>query len=84
MDPARVFVTGASGFLGRAVCARLAADPAVTAVPVARRPVGPEGLQVADYAALKPPAGAHLVHLAETPDIAAFEAEGPAGGLSAA
>jgi UDP-glucose 4-epimerase len=72
-----VVVTGASGFIGRAVVAELAArgEPVVAA---SRRPVADKtpahALQIKDYAELEPPAaGAILVHLAEPRDIAAVE-----------
>jgi nucleoside-diphosphate-sugar epimerase len=71
-----IAVTGASGFIGRAVVDVLArADEAVLAVsrtPVANSTV--TALQVSDYAALVPPVpDAVLVHLAEPRDMSAVE-----------
>jgi len=59
-----VVVTGASGFLGRAVVRHLRAT-GVTVVPVARRET-PEGVCVQHYS--EAPAGDVLVHLAESAD----------------
>ena len=67
-----VVVTGASGFIGRALIAELAST-GVPVIAVARRSVemsaGVEAVIVDDYAATPAPSGAVLVHLAETRDI---------------
>ncbi len=72
-----VVVTGASGFIGRALIAELSAA-GVPVVAVSRRPVetsaGVEATVVNDYAATPVPSGAILVHLAETRDSAAADA----------
>lgn len=71
-----VYVTGASGFLGRAVVRGLR-HRGVAVVPVGRAPWGePDALIVANYDELAPPKGACLVHLAEPNDVAAAEAAG--------
>ena len=57
----KIVVTGASGFLGRAVVKRLATTDAVV-VPVSRREI-PGGVHVFDYTGA--PGGDVLIHLAE-------------------
>lgn len=69
-----ILVTGASGFLGQALCARLAAD-GLPAVAASRRPC-PGGLQVADYGQCPP--STVTVHTAEEPDRAKVNALGAA------
>lgn len=66
---ASIVVTGASGFLGRAVMRRLAAA-GLPARAATRRDGG--------YAALAAPPGAVLIHLAEPRDIGAAERAGAA------
>jgi UDP-glucose 4-epimerase len=74
-----VVVTGASGFLGRALVAVLSAR-GERVVAVARRPLpalpGIEAVRVADYA--ETPRGDVLVHLAEPAALAAAEQAGAA------
>lgn len=70
----KVVVTGASGFLGRALM-RALASRRLDAVGVSRRPA-PGLVQVADYA--DAPAGDVLVHLAELNDRRAAAAAGEA------
>lgn len=61
----RVVVTGASGFLGRALMRKLAHD-GIDVVGVSRHSLQPEHVQVASYA--DAPDGDVLVHLAEASD----------------
>ncbi len=76
-----IFVTGASGFIGRRLCLELAAR-GLPVVAVARRqldlPPGLRQCRVADYADLKLPADCGVIHLAE-----AAIADGGVGGLRA-
>lgn len=65
----RVHVTGASGFLGRAVVARLRSEG--REVCGWSRRDAPGTSRIADYAALDPGPGDALVHLAEEPAVAA-------------
>jgi nucleoside-diphosphate-sugar epimerase len=79
MDGPRVLVTGASGFLGKAV---LAALP--NGVPVARRALDdPTAIQVSDYADLDLTRNDVLVHLAESATIGAVETDGDAAMAAA-
>jgi len=79
-------VTGASGFLGRAVVAEAVAQGSPVAA-VARRPVEAPGAQiirVKGYADLDPPRGdAVLIHLAEESNIAAANTKGDLYGEEA-
>lgn len=59
-----VVVTGAAGFLGRALISHLASKELVV-IPVSRRPL-PRMHQVQDYS--ESPSGDILIHLAEEPD----------------
>ena len=70
----KVVVTGASGFLGRAVVRRLAGLDG-TIVSVSRRAL-PGTIRVSDYA--ETPPGDALIHLAETADRSIAEQSGPA------
>ncbi|NNF25329.1 MAG: NAD(P)-dependent oxidoreductase [Rhodobacteraceae bacterium] len=72
-----VYVTGASGFLGRRVCKALASDH-VRVVAVSRRPLAlPNSAVVPDYAQLKPELPSALVHLAEPASIPGAAAADP-------
>ena len=65
----RVYVTGASGFLGRRVCKALA-DACVQVVPVSREPLSlRKNIVVRDYSDLMPEGPSSLVHLAEQASI---------------
>lgn len=73
-----VVVTGAGGWLGRRLCIALAASGAEV-VAVSRRAheiKGCELYRVGDYSETPAPAGARLVHLAETASIAEAETAG--------
>jgi len=79
-DRQRVVVTGASGFLGRAVVARLVADghECIAATRGAGVLPGAKMLCVPDYSELVAPPGAVLIHLAETRSITASDGAGSA------
>ena len=74
-----VIVTGASGFIGRNLTTALAIQ-GNRVWPVARRPLcgerGGVAHRVEDYGDTPAISGATLVHLAESPDVAAAEAAG--------
>lgn len=78
-DHAEIVVTGASGFLGRVLSARLR-DRGHSVIAVSRtRFVPPAEVtfrQVADYSDIRSPAGSVLIHLAEPRDIKGSEADG--------
>jgi UDP-glucose 4-epimerase len=77
-----IVVTGASGFVGRAVLSEMARRQLPVVAASRRRIAAEDGVrtvQVAGYSELTPPqAGAVLVHLAEPPDIAQAEGLGEA------
>jgi nucleoside-diphosphate-sugar epimerase len=59
----RILVTGATGMIGRKLCARLAADGAIDGQPI-------EAAHLLDVVAPAPPAGAHFATLCEALDVA--------------
>jgi len=67
MQPMKVVITGASGFLGGCVLRRLATQQDVEAIPVTRKEI-PGWRRVPDYA--QSPPGDVLIHLAEGNDRA--------------
>lgn len=76
-----VVITGASGFIGRSLCAALRVQGHV-AFALTRQPV-PEisdpliqWHQVNQYGDFKPPDGATIIHLSEPPHISAVDANG--------
>jgi nucleoside-diphosphate-sugar epimerase len=71
----KIVVTGAAGFVGRAVLRQLQAATGVAAVGVSRRAV-PGLVQVADYG--KAPEGDVLLHLAQESNRNVVEAQGDA------
>ena len=78
-EHAKIVVTGASGFLGRVLCARLR-DRGHSVIAVSRTCFIPPAeiifRQVATYSDLSSPAGSVLIHLAEPRDINRMEADG--------
>ena len=79
-DRQRVVVTGAHGFLGRAVVARFVADghECIAATRGAGVLPGAKMLHVPDYSELVALPGAVLIHLAETRSITATDGAGSA------
>ncbi|MBF4573950.1 NAD-dependent epimerase/dehydratase family protein [Herbiconiux sp. VKM Ac-1786] len=64
--PLRVLVTGASGFVGGALLARLHRDPAFDAIGVGRRPASATGYRVLDLAS---PGAAAALDALPAPDV---------------
>lgn len=79
MDKRRIFITGATGFVGRAVLKHLQSHSGVEAVAVTRQtdagfPSNIPVEKVADYTCLQPHGPADtVIHLAETADMAAVQ-----------
>lgn len=75
MQPLKVVITGASGFLGGAVLRVLAKQQDVEPIPVTRKEI-PGWCRVSDYS--QSPAGDVLIHLAEDNDRARVAQSGQA------